>query len=893
MLRRFMVDDAPPSSAHPMAVGSRVGRYRIDGLLGRGGMGEVYAAEDTALGRKVALKIVAFEAAGADARGAEAKARLLREARAAASLEHPNVVAVYDVGEHEGAAYLAMELVKGETLRERMRRPATPDEKLGWLVDVASALEAAHAEGIVHRDVKPENVMVKRDGRAKVLDFGIARRPVLAVDPSAPTAARDDRLATITAEGALVGTPLYMAPEQLHGGPLDGRADEFAWAVVAYELFAGRPPWSARDAVALIADILGRDAPSLAAASPDAPPALVAVVARALAKSADARFASMRDVIDALGPAPVETVTRPAALAPTPAAATRPASRRWPLLVALGGAAAIALGVVAASRAGSTAQRSSAAAPPATAAAPPARALAAVAMTDLPLPKSDVPAALAAYRAGMQAWRDGALPAAADAFEHAYELDPNLGAAYLRRAILGGWNDETDTLYRKASELRAALSPHEAAMLDALLPCAQSRAGADRHCVESTRRLAAAHPRDAELVNLHGAQLAEAGRFEEWLAVERAAIELDPKFAWARMQEQWALQYLGRFDEEDKSVDACMALSPSIGCLLSRSFVEAELGQGERLEATARAMLGISSTDRNALRMLARAAACLGRPTATMKSALDQVFATAPRDERPRLRYLVGLQIAVQSGDFAEVDRALDEGTTLLGENPSMGLQGQLARDRIVAARETGRPADAARAARAYLDVYDTLVGSRREEDSGLDQHATWWALDALRDGGRMTKPEVRVERDRFVADWRPRLGRDFQPYLWLATYASLARDADDAREALEVLPSFGGLPKVFETMPYQRAIGRVYALANRREEAVPWLEQAAHACLVGDARTVWAARDLGEVEEQLGHKDKACAAYALVLARWGNAKPRSLTAEDARKRRKSLACPP
>jgi hypothetical protein len=275
--------------------GDKIDRYVIEAALGRGGMGEVYDATDTRLGRRVALKLIV---AGADA---DANQRMLREARAAASFEHPNAVVVYDVGEHEGATFLAMELVRGTLLRQRVGDRDVPlGRRLRWLVDVARALGAAHRHGIVHRDIKPDNVMIREDGTAKVLDFGIARRQASAVDPSAPTEAGG--IATITEEGVVVGTPRYAAPEQLRGEALDGRADEFAWGVTAYELIGGALPWRAPDSVALLSQILSADPPSLAELAPDAPEPVVAAITRALAKRAEDRFPTIDEAADAIEP---------------------------------------------------------------------------------------------------------------------------------------------------------------------------------------------------------------------------------------------------------------------------------------------------------------------------------------------------------------------------------------------------------------------------------------------------------------------------------------------------------------------------------------------------------------------------------------------------------------
>ncbi len=198
-------------------------------------MGAVYRARDERLGRLVALKIVRATGEGGKP-DAEATARLMREARAAAALAHPHIVALYDVGEHDGVPCIAMELVEGPSLRRLVGGDAPPAQRIDWLRQIAEALGAAHDLGIVHRDIKPDNVVL-RDGRhAKVLDFGLARAATLAGDADLVASAG---LATITREDRVIGTPAYMAPEQIRGEDLDGRCDQFAWGVMAYELLAG------------------------------------------------------------------------------------------------------------------------------------------------------------------------------------------------------------------------------------------------------------------------------------------------------------------------------------------------------------------------------------------------------------------------------------------------------------------------------------------------------------------------------------------------------------------------------------------------------------------------------------------------------------------------------
>ncbi len=225
-------------------IGSQIAQYRIDGLLGRGGMGEVYRAFDTTLNRPVAVKMLRQ---GRET--APAIERFLREARAASALNHPNIVTVHEIGQtDDGGHYMVQELVDGETLRARLR--AEPRLPLDAVVDVgrqiARALSAAHAHGIVHRDIKPENVMVRRDGYVKVLDFGLARM----------AAAEETHAETLTHHGTnpgvVVGTSAYMSPEQAQGLAVDTPSDIFSFGALLYELATGKKPFSLETGIAVL-----------------------------------------------------------------------------------------------------------------------------------------------------------------------------------------------------------------------------------------------------------------------------------------------------------------------------------------------------------------------------------------------------------------------------------------------------------------------------------------------------------------------------------------------------------------------------------------------------------------------------------------------------------------
>src|SRR5947209_10388752 len=211
--------------------GTRLGPYEILAPLGAGGMGEVYRARDTRLGRQVAIKILPAAFSG----DAKRFYRFEQEARAASALNHPNILTVYDVGTHEGSPYLITELLEGETLRARLRESALPQRKaIDYALQIAEGLAAAHEKGIVHRDIKPENIFITRDGRAKILDFGLAKliraQSPDEVDTAAPTVQIN------TEPGQIVGTTGYMSPEQVRGLEVDHRSDIFSFGCVLYEM---------------------------------------------------------------------------------------------------------------------------------------------------------------------------------------------------------------------------------------------------------------------------------------------------------------------------------------------------------------------------------------------------------------------------------------------------------------------------------------------------------------------------------------------------------------------------------------------------------------------------------------------------------------------------------
>ena len=276
----------------PLTPGSKLGPYEVLAPLGAGGMGEVYRGRDSRLGRDVALKIIPRESS----LDAERIRRFEQEARAACTLSHPNVCAVYDLGTHEGSPFVVMELLEGETLRQILQGGAVPLRKtIAYIAQAAEGLAAAHAKGIVHRDLKPENLFVTRDGRVKVLDFGLAK--LTAADAPAPTAqGATTPPNTVTSPGAILGTTAYLSPEQIRGESADARADIFALGIVLYEMLTGQRPFDGRSSADIMSAILNQDAPALTTLRPDAPPQLAWLVRRCLAKDPDRRVQASLDV---------------------------------------------------------------------------------------------------------------------------------------------------------------------------------------------------------------------------------------------------------------------------------------------------------------------------------------------------------------------------------------------------------------------------------------------------------------------------------------------------------------------------------------------------------------------------------------------------------------------
>jgi len=316
----------------PLTPGTILGQYEIRSPLGAGGMGEVYRAHDTRLDREVAIKVLP-EYLTYDS---ERLRRFEQEARAAAALNHPNILAVYQMATHEGVSYMVTELLEGETLRERLRRGPIPLRKaIDYAVQIAHGLAAAHDKGIVHRDLKPENLFVTKDGRIKILDFGLAK-----VGPTKESSGLEVTLASGTEPGMVMGTVGYMSPEQVRGKTADHRSDIFSFGTVLYEMVTGKHTFRKPTSAETMTAILKEEPPSISQIAPTSPPGLQRVVHRCLEKSPEQRFQSASDMAFAL-----EALSDSSS---SSLAVTEQRSRsRWARVAGAGVLAALAVGVVA------------------------------------------------------------------------------------------------------------------------------------------------------------------------------------------------------------------------------------------------------------------------------------------------------------------------------------------------------------------------------------------------------------------------------------------------------------------------------------------------------------------------------------------------------------------
>jgi serine/threonine protein kinase len=814
-------------------------RYRVERCIGRGGMGEVYRARDQKLNRVVALKLVRY-ASNDESTSSRASQLLIREARAAATLSHPNVVTVFDAGEVEGTYYLAMEYVEGKPLRGYMGDESVPLEtRRRWLTEIATALAAAHAKGIVHRDVKPENVMIASDGTAKVLDFGIAKE----VSASG-----------VTQDGMIVGSPLYMSPEAMYGADVDARCDQYSWALVAHEVLTGRHPF---------ARPLSREGMSA-----NLPPPFDVVVARALSQHADARFASMDVVLGALR----ETTARPIPGSPR--------NRRPPLVVAAAGA----LGVLAmAGGAALTAHRSSQPKADAAPAVFDERAI------DAQTVARCAQSARPAFAAGLQLWRDASQRESVTKFDQAAAADPECAAPSVYYLLAATQNfTRSREHFRRARELRASLTERETAILEALEP--QLAEPADYE--ELRRRTAVLLTRlpndpDVKRLNLHA--LFRLGRYREVIAAVNAnsAASLTP-IAWNERLGAIAEAYVRNTDRAFAHFDSCLLVSPDSGdCLFWKGMLEGSMGRCEAAEATWRRLATVMPENAEAYSYLGQVLLFSKKPdVAAAREAFEQRWrrltltpGAARGESADAAQRADEFRIALATGDLVSALTLARRWNEAVSASTDANVRLEPLIDTINLLREIDRRPEAAELAMKGL-------GEQRAWTAGSADPFIELARLAYLTGG-IDASQFRAMR----AEW---LGRGTHSELdaWHKAYAGLPEVGSD------------GTPPVkdgeyetdwisFAAENYARTAEGLTAL-GRHADAIRHAEAAAGDCFgIYPLTGVLHARvALARAYDAAGDRPAACEAYR-SLVDWLGPNTSSVSARLAKARLKDLSCQP
>jgi serine/threonine-protein kinase len=811
---------APPVVLAP---GTRVGPYEVGDVLGRGGMAVVYRAVDTRLGRKAALKILRASLAGQLRSG-----RMLREARSAAAASHPNVATVYEVGEANGLRYIAMELVEGTNLRNRLTAGALGlDEGRRLAREIALGLASAHRQGVVHRDLKPENVMLGHGGGVKIVDFGLAKL----------RAPLDDAQDTQTLEGTVMGTPGHMAPEQLAGKPTDARTDVYAFGIVMHELLTGTRPSLLGDGAAI------------------ADERLAAIVRRCVASAPEDRWANAGEIVDALDASPV----RP----------DRPVRWRWWVTAGVLACGAVAASVLAAQRSAPDG------AAPAPIARPPGMPFGAL------QPVTSNPQALAEYNGAMADLRD-AVRNPQLGLLRAIALDPDFAAAQLRLAF-ATWQPSSTRAYREAARRRDRLDARDLELLAADEPLELSNPPDYAEGERRFRALLARRGDDPEVRVRLALLLTLEHEFDKARAEYAALEQLDPTIATAQSGLGDLLRRIDP-DESERHYRTCMARWPmAAACLMGVARARGAHGECSAYFDLMKRVVVITPDDPLARRRLLESMLAAGSGEDAARAEV-QMQVDLFGKLSPSLPVRADLERALRFGAFDDAQADLERLQSQLSARGISGLAFLTAR--LAVLEEIGDEAGAVaflrryvgyRAARAPL-LFDAIA------IAGLHRHRAMSdeAIAALRDRWRADSVESSPQA------WESSIRYDAA----LASTPAHAQAALARIDLAKVPPVLDPELGLILGRVLLLAGRTEDARTRLQAAATTCLFTGGGDVETHALDRVRAALDLGRAREALHDAPGACAAYQSVIDRWGGARPRSATATTARDARRRLHCP-
>jgi tetratricopeptide (TPR) repeat protein len=863
------------------------GRYQLRRELARGGQGVVFVAWDTHLGREVAFKqLLRSPAPGFRGGLSQPEARFVREARITAQLDHPGIAPLHEVGRRaDGSLYATQRLVPGPTLTEALAACTALPQRLALLGPLAFVCETvafAHRRGVIHRDLKPDNVLVQENGQAVVLDWGLGRTgedvELAQGSPVASLVDADQR----TLDGAVLGTPAYMSPEQAAGDTLavGPASDVWALGVMLYEVLVGRRPFEGTSSADVLHAVRSQPLVPVRERCPQAPPALAELARRALERDPAAR---PRD-------AGAFAALLSAARRPRP-----PPRRGW--AAALAGTALLgALGAGVAWRAGPVERP-----PPASGVEP-----SVLTWADLPMSASSSEVARTLFREGLNHYAAGQRHEALAALDQAFKADPQMASAALQRAWVGAQGAEAlgtaeREAYRAAVLHRAELAPRDQAFLDAIGPNFLD----PPRWQQTERRLqefVKQRPGDVQAVDTLGMVQTKLGMDIAPATFEREAA-LSPGDVGAHSV--WTQMTPGA-DAKRAILADCLARRPaSTDCRMEAFNVATRECDGDELDRLARDLTAVAPRLASGWYARALAAAVQGAPDETIADLQARGRALLAPEVRARRELDDATELALHRGDLAAVLRLLLE---LEKTPPTDGWDfeswSDLSSKRVHVLRESGNLAEAARAATTFLSRLPSLGLVEQWETS----NDVPFILGVASQGGLLDAATLRSRREAWIAAARSRQGGTG----WstngasIVTQAFFTRDVPTPAQAEEALatmqrlgvslpegPGGGDHPAFMGTAATKQqwfAIGALLLGAGKPAAAVPWLRGAAKTCSL----TPWIrakatlARALDASHDTAG----ACAAYAEVLAAWPNPRPRSVTVEQARARSRALDCP-